>query len=146
VCQFRHPPVARYVNLIGRQLFSAETGSRQTVRKLRFWHCWLFIISWTVLPYDVLSLQFKYCHNRSALWTADYILSLDPQITPYNDDNEDQNVQPGDVLNHGYKDDLSLDYSMYDGHSTDYIPNCGDVNPSMKDMYAVRLICMPRTF
>jgi hypothetical protein len=36
---------------------------------------------------------------------------LDPQIIPYNDDNEDQNIQPGDVLNHGYKDELSLDYS-----------------------------------
>jgi hypothetical protein len=68
---------------------------------------------------------------------------LNPKITPYNDDNEDQNVQPGDVLNHGYKDELCLDYSVYDGRSTDYVPNCRDVDSPMKDMYALRLICMP---
>jgi hypothetical protein len=74
---------------------------------------------------------------------VDYVRSLDPQIIPYNDGNEDQMVQPGDVLNHGYKDELSLDYSLYDGHSTDDIPNCRDVDPLMKDMYAVRFIWMP---
>jgi hypothetical protein len=68
---------------------------------------------------------------------VDYVRSLNPQIIPYNDDNEDQNVRPGDVLNHEYKDELPLDYSMYDGHSTDYIPSCGDVDLPMKDMYAV---------
>ena len=94
----------------------------------------------------MLALQFKYYHNLNSLWTVGYIRSLDPQITPYDDDNEDQSVQPGDVLNHGYKDELSLDYSMYDGHPTDYITNCGDVGPQMKDMYTVRLICMPLAF
>lgn len=69
----------------------------------------------------------------------DYVRGLDSQIIPYSEDNEDQNVQPGDVLNHGYKDELSLDYSMYDVHSTGYIPSCGDVSLPMKDMYAVRL-------
>ena len=76
----------------------------------------------------------------------DYIRCLDPQITPYNDDNEDQNVQAGDVLTHGCRDELSLDYSIYDGHSTECIPNYGDVDPPMKDMYAVHLICMPCVF
>jgi hypothetical protein len=71
---------------------------------------------------------------------VDYVCSLDPQVIPYNDDSEDQNIQPGDVLNHEYKDELSLDYSVYDGHSTDDIPNCHDVNPPMKDMYVVRFI------
>jgi hypothetical protein len=138
--------VACDVNL-NRQLFSAETGSRETVRKLRFWDCGLFIISLIALPFDVLSLQFKYCHNLNSLWTVDYIRGLDPQIIPYNDDNEDQNVRTGDVLSHGYKDELLLDYSIYEGYSTDgYIPNCGDVDPPMKDMYAVRLICKPRSF
>jgi hypothetical protein len=88
----------------------------------------------------VLSLQFKYYHNRNALWTVDYVRRLSSPIISYNDDNEDQKVQPGDVLNHGHKDELSLDYSVYDGHPTDHIPNCGDVDPPMKDMYAVRLI------
>jgi hypothetical protein len=82
-----------------------------------------------------------------SLWTVDYIRSLDPQIVPYNDDKEDQNVQPGDVLNHGYKDELSLDYSVYDGHSyDDCISNCSDVDPPMKDMYAVRFFWMPHIF
>jgi hypothetical protein len=98
------------------------------------------------IPSYVLALQFKYFHNRSALWTVDYLRSLDPQVIPYNEDNEDQNVRPGDILNHEYKDELSLDYSAYDGHSTYHIPNHGDVDPPMKDMYGVRLICLPRTF
>ncbi|KAH9997136.1 hypothetical protein BJV77DRAFT_986132 [Russula vinacea] len=80
---------------------------------------------------------FKYYHNRNALWTVDYVRRLSSPIISYNDDNEDQKVQPGDVLNHGHKDELSLDYSVYDGHSTDHIPNCGDVDPPMKDMYAL---------
>jgi hypothetical protein len=67
----------------------------------------------------------------------DYMRSLDPQIIPYNDDNEDQNVQPGDILNHGYKDEFSLDYSVYDGNPADYIAMSRDVDPPMKDMYAV---------
>jgi hypothetical protein len=75
----------------------------------------------------------------------DHIRCLDPQVIPYNEDNEDQNVQPGDVLNHGYKDELSLDCSMYDGNSTECFPNCDNVVSPMKDMYAVRLICIPRT-
>ena len=106
---------------------------------------WVFILR-AVLPFDNLALQFKYIHNRSALWTVDYIRGLDPQIIPYDDDNEDQNVRICDVLNHGYKDELSLDLSMYDGHSTGYIPNCGDVDPQTKDMYAVRLLFIPRMF
>jgi hypothetical protein len=66
---------------------------------------------------------------------------------PYNDDNEDQTVQPGDVLNHRCKEELSLDYSVYDGHSTDYIANCHDVDSPMKEMYAVHfMIGMSRTF
>jgi hypothetical protein len=84
----------------------------------------------------VLAKQFKYYHNENALWSVDYVRSLDSQIIPYNDDNEDQNTQPGDVLNHEYKDELSLDYSVYDGNSTDYISNCRNVDPSAKDMYA----------
>ena len=137
---------ACYVNLICRHFFAAEARSRETVPKLHFWDCGLFIISWTALPFDVLFIQFKYYHNINDLWTMDYVRSLVPQIIPYNDEDEDQNIQPGDVLNHGYKDDLSLDYSVYEEHSTGYIPNYCDVGPPMKDMYAVHLICMTRTF
>ena len=92
-----------------------------------------------------LPLQFKYFYNESALWSIDYVRSLDPAIIPYNEDNEEKNVEPGDILNHQYKDELSLDYSVYE-HSTDYIPKRGDVDPPMKDMYAVHLICMPGEF
>jgi hypothetical protein len=49
--------MACYAHLIRRQLFSAETRSRETVRKIRFWDCGLFIISWTVLSNDVLALS-----------------------------------------------------------------------------------------
>lgn len=137
---------ACYVNLICRQFFAAEARSRETVPKLHFWDCGLFIISWTALPFDVLIIQFKYFHDPDALWSVGYVLGLTSQIIPYNDDNEDQNIQPGDILNHGHKDKLSLDYSVYDQQSTDYISKCRDVDPPMKDMYALRFICVPRTF
>ena len=47
--------MACYANLVCSQLFSAETRSRETVRKLRFWDCGLFIISLTVRSNDVLT-------------------------------------------------------------------------------------------
>jgi hypothetical protein len=133
------PAVIFYANLICRQLLSSKTRFRGTVTKLRFWDCGLFISSQIALPSDMLVIQFKYYDDRNALWSVDYVRSLDPQVIPYNDDNEDQNVQPGDVLNHGYKDELSLDCSVYDGHSIDYIPNCRDVDSPVNDMYAPRL-------
>jgi hypothetical protein len=135
--------VACYVNLIRRQLFSAETQSRETVPKLRFWDCEFIISSQTTLPSDVLSLQFKYYYNENALWSADYVRGLDPRIIPYNDENEDQNVQPGNILHHEYKDELSLDYSVYDRQSTDNIPSYGS---PVEDMYDVHSFCMSRMF
>jgi hypothetical protein len=47
--------VACYVNLVLRQLLSAETRSRETVPKLRFRDCGFFIISRTALPSHVLA-------------------------------------------------------------------------------------------
>lgn len=91
-------------------------------------------------------LQFKYFHSEKSFWSVDDVRRLDSPIIPYNDDNEDQNVELGDILNHEYKDEQSLDYSVYDRHSTEYIPECGDVDLPMKDMYAFRLICVLRTF
>ena len=145
VCQLHHP-LWPAVNLIRRQFLAAEARSRETVPKLRFWDCGLFIISWIDLPFDVLVIQFKYFHDPGALWSVHYVRSLDAEVIPYNDGDEDQNIQPEDVLNHGHKDKLSLDFSMYDQRSTDYISNCRDVDPPMKDMYALRFICVPHTF
>jgi hypothetical protein len=88
-------------------------------------------------------MQFKFCHNLNALWTVDYVRSLDSQVIPFNNDDEDQNV--GDILKLGHKEGLFLDYSGYDGCSIDYIPNCHDVDPPLKDMWAVRFICMVHT-
>jgi hypothetical protein len=93
----------------------------------------------------VLTLQFKYFHDKKSLWSTDYARSLDSPIIPYNDDDEDQNVEPGDILNYEYKDEQSLDYSVYDRHPTECVPKCGDVDSPMEDMYAVRLICIPRS-
>ncbi|KAF8477646.1 hypothetical protein DFH94DRAFT_671862 [Russula ochroleuca] len=75
---------------------------------------------------------FKFCHNLNALWTVDYVRSLDSQVIPFNNDDEDQNV--GDILKLGHKEGLFLDYSGYDGCSIDYIPNCHDVDPPLKDI------------
>jgi hypothetical protein len=69
----------------------------------------------------------------------DYIRTLDPQVLPYNADIEDQNFRPKDILNYEYKDELSLDDWVYDGHSTDDIPSYPDVDTLSDDMYAVRL-------
>jgi hypothetical protein len=125
------PAVIFYANLIYRQFLSAKTRSRGTVPKLCFWDCGLFIISRIALPSNMLVIQFKYHHNRNALWSVDYVRSLDPQVIPYNDKDEDQNVKPEDVLNHEYKGELSLDYS---GHSIDYVPNCRDADSAVNDM------------
>lgn len=84
----------------------------------------------------MFALQFKFCQKLKDLWSVDYVRSLDSQIVPC-DENEGQSVQPGDFSNHEYKDGLSLDYSVYDGPLTVNIPNCPDVDPPMKDMYAV---------
>ena len=94
----------------------------------------------------VPNLQFKHFHDEESFWSVDDIRSLKSPIIPYDDDNEDQNVELGDILNHGYKDEQSLDYSVYDRRSTECSSKCGDVNPPMKNMYAFHLICMLRTF
>ena len=96
----------------------------------------------------MLVIKFKYYHIENTLLSAKYIRSLDSQIIPYNDDNEDQTIQPEDILNHGYRDELSLDHSAYDGPLTHYLPNCHDVGSPVKysAMYALSFICTPLTF
>jgi hypothetical protein len=46
---------ACYAKLVCRELFSAETRSRETARNLRFWDCGLFTISLTVRSNDVFA-------------------------------------------------------------------------------------------
>jgi len=55
----------------------------------------------------------KLYESSIKLWTVDYLRSIDPEVIPYNKDNEDGNIQPGDVLNWEYKEELSLDDWMY---------------------------------
>ena len=132
------PAVVCYIDSIFRHLFSAETRSRETIPKLRFWDRGSSILVWVALPYGMHALQFRFCHKLTALWSVDYVRSLDSQIVPCEEnENENQIVQPGDFSNHEYKDGLSLDYSVYDGPITVNISNCPDVDSPMKDMYAV---------
>jgi hypothetical protein len=99
-----------------------------------------FFVSWTALPSDVSCLQFKYFHNGGkTLWTVDYVRGLRQEVIPYNDD---EDVQPRVILNYGYKDELSVDNGMYDGHSVDDISGHGDVEPPLKDMYVLTFICI----
>jgi hypothetical protein len=65
---------------------------------------------------------------------VDYVRGLGHHVIPYNDDDEDQDVQPGSILNYGYKDELLVDNGVYDGHSMDDISGYPDVEPSLKDM------------
>jgi hypothetical protein len=82
----------------------------------------------------VFILQFKYSHNPKALWTVDYVRGLARNVITYNDDYEDQDIQPGSILNYGYKDELLVDNGAYDGHSIDDISEYSDVEPALKDM------------
>ncbi len=69
------------------------------------------------------------------MWSGDYVRDLDPQITPYDDADEDQNIKPEDVLKFESLGEPSLDYWVYDGHSIDDIPTYRDVESPLKDMF-----------
>jgi hypothetical protein len=71
------------------------------------------------------------------LWSSDYVRTLDPPAIPPTDANEDQNIGQGEVLKYAPEDDLLLDDWVYDGHSIDDTPNYRDVEPPLKDMYAL---------
>jgi hypothetical protein len=62
------------------------------------------------------------------------VRSFNHPVTLYDDANEDQNVEPKDILNYDYKDEEVLDYWVYDGHSINDIPDHRDVEPPLKDM------------
>jgi hypothetical protein len=92
------------------------------------------------LPSDALFFQFKYVYDKKALLTADYIRDLHPYIRLYDDD-RDQSVQPEPetILHYECKNEPSLDDQVYCEHFTDSIPNIGDVEPPLKDLYALRM-------
>ncbi len=60
--------------------------------------------------------------------------SFSHPVTLYECDNEDQNVEPKDILNYSYEDDQVLCDWVYDGHSIDDIPDYGDVESPLEDM------------
>jgi hypothetical protein len=101
-----------------------------------------FLSFWTVSSSDVLVVQFKYFHNENALWSANYVRSLNPSVIEYNDPVEDQNVKPEDVLSYEYSDELPFDYWVYDGHSINDTPNYRSVEPPLKDMYVLDFVCV----
>jgi hypothetical protein len=72
---------------------------------------------------------------------VDYVQNLDLEVIPYDDDDEDQNVQPESILNYENKDELSLDDQVYCEHFADTIPNDSDAESPLKDLYA---LCMSR--
>jgi len=71
------------------------------------------------------------------LWSTDYVRKLDPLVIPYDDANEDKDVKLDEILKYECKDELALADWVYDGHSIDDTPNYGDVEPPLKDMYAL---------
>jgi len=85
-------------------------------------------------------LQFRYVHDMKTLFTGDYFRGLSHQVIPYNDDNEDQDVELGRILNYECKDELSVDDGMYDGHSIYDIPCHRDVEPPWTDMWVFTFI------
>ena len=83
--------------------------------------------------------------SNSTLLTVDYIRNLYPYVSLYDDDDddhdEDQSVQPEPehILNYEHKDELSPDDRVYCEQFTDAIPNDGNVEPPLKDLYALRM-------
>ena len=71
------------------------------------------------------------------MWSVNYVHGLSSSVIEYNDNAEDPNVRPEDVLKHEYTDELSLDHWVYDGHSIDDIPNYGNVQSPLRDMYVL---------
>ncbi|KAI9464115.1 hypothetical protein BJY52DRAFT_887632 [Lactarius psammicola] len=77
---------------------------------------------------------FKYFYNEKALWSSDYVRNIYPQVIPYDDANEDEDVKLDEILKYEHKDELALDYWVYDGHSIDDTPNYGEVEQPLKDI------------
>jgi hypothetical protein len=75
-----------------------------------------------------------------------YVRGLGNQVIPYKDDNEVQDVDPGSILNFGYRNELSVDDGMYDGHSVYDVPGHRDVCPPLKDMYVIPFIFVNHIF
>lgn len=69
-----------------------------------------------------------------ALFSPDRVRSFSHPVTLSESDNEDQNVEPEDILNYSHKDDPVRYDWVYDGHSIDNIPNYGDVESPLEDM------------
>ena len=89
------------------------------------------------LVYFLKFPKFKYFYDEKDLWSSDYVRTLNSRVIPYNDSNEDQNVRLEDILKHEYKDELTLGDWVYDGHSIDDTPNYGEVEPPLKELYAL---------
>jgi hypothetical protein len=70
------------------------------------------------------------------------VRSLDPEVIPYDDVNEDQGIKPEDILKYKYTDEVSLEDWVYDGHSIEDIPSYSDVKSPLKDMCGFRFIGM----
>src|ERR1700761_8603401 len=72
--------VACYVNLTQTISLSRDSIPRNSskVSLLGLWVICHFPDSSTLLT--CFALQFKYYHNENALWSMDYIRSLDPQV------------------------------------------------------------------
>ena len=136
-------PVARDINLINPL---SDNFSQQRLDLDKQFQTFAYGIVSPLSPLGRVSLtclllQFNHCHNFQALWTVDYIRGLDQKVIPYNDDNEDGDVQPESILNYGCKDELSVDNGMYDGQSIDDIPDQRDIEPPLKDVYVLTCLC-----
>jgi len=68
------------------------------------------------------------------LWTVNYVRSFSAPVIEYDDDAEDPNVKPEDILKYNYTDELSLDLWVYDGHTIDDTPKYGNVGSPFRDM------------
>ncbi|KAI0061177.1 hypothetical protein BV25DRAFT_1806058 [Artomyces pyxidatus] len=76
---------------------------------------------------------FKFFHKETDLWTPAYVKTLDPDVTPYDAETEEE-VKPENVLKHEYKDELTYDNWVYDGETISREPDSTDVELPLKDI------------
>ncbi|KAI0260000.1 hypothetical protein BC834DRAFT_942566 [Gloeopeniophorella convolvens] len=58
---------------------------------------------------------YRYSYRKSNnLWTLDYMQSLETPVVPYDAAQEDENLDPQDVLKYKFQDELTLDDWVYD--------------------------------
>ena len=75
----------------------------------------------------------------------DYVRNFIPLPLSPDDADEDQLMEPKDLLTYECKDEVALDEWVYDGHSIDDTPNYPDILSPLKNMCVYHFVSTPPT-